>query len=431
MTDTANALAVAEPKEPTLALPDADEWARINAIAEQLAQSQIVPVAYRRKSHDIVAATLAGRELGLTPMSAMQRIFIIDGKPGLSAEAMVALVHRSGHELWVDPASNDEWAKVYGQRKGSERVHEMTFTIEEAKAAGLLGKDNWKKYPKSMLRARALSALCRTTFADVLAGYVYTPEELGAPVDEEGNVIAMEVRDGIAQVADVQQPETPRWIAAHVERFGEEAVIEASEKIRQQLNVGVPIKGLGGLAKATDGSDVARRIIALLERDYPEIQEAEVVTDVGEQGSENAEGSIPSTTGSAVSEPTGAAATADGDPAPATPTSQQAATGGDTETAPGDSSPGAEGSDPADEDVQPFAGRVHLLELLDSAVKRKVQIGRMKMNEGLLISKAVMLQEPDEEPFTGYADMTERATDELLMKLVAHYKLEERLAGVA
>lgn len=425
MTDT-NALAVAEPKEPTLALPDADEWARINAIAEHLAQSQIVPVAYRRKSHDIVAATLAGRELGLSPMSAMQRIFIIDGKPGLSAEAMVALVHRSGHEIWVDPASNDQWAKVYGQRKGSERVHEMTFTIEEAKAASLLGKDNWKKYPKSMLRARALSALCRTTFADVLAGYVYTPEELGAPVDEDGNVIAMEMRDGVAQVADAPQPETPLWIAAHVERFGEEAVIEAAEKIRQQLNVGLPIKGLGGLAKATDGSDVARRIIALLERDYEEIQEAEVVS-VGEQGSENAEGSIPSTTGSAGSEPTGATATADSDPAPATPEPQQAATGGDTEAVP-DS--GAEADGPAEGGAHLLLGRDHLLEMLDDAIAGELKHGRHKITEAYTVAHSVRVLGDDDKPFTDYDDLRERASEDQLRKLVDAFDLQERLAGV-
>ena len=46
----------------------------------------------------------------------------------------------------------------------------MSFTIEEASLAGLVKKDNWRKYTKAMLRARAISALCRVAFADVLAG---------------------------------------------------------------------------------------------------------------------------------------------------------------------------------------------------------------------------------------------------------------------
>jgi hypothetical protein len=71
------------------------------------------------------------------------------------------------------------------------------FTMEEAKQAGVAGKDNWRKYPKAMLFARALSAGVRAHCPDVSVCPVYVPEELGADVNEEGEV----------KGATAQQPE--------------------------------------------------------------------------------------------------------------------------------------------------------------------------------------------------------------------------------
>jgi len=64
-----------------------------------------------------------------------------------------------------------------------------TFTIEEAKTAGLAGKDNWKGYPSDMLFARALTRAQRRYAPDIWGGSVYTPEEVGADVDANGDVI--------------------------------------------------------------------------------------------------------------------------------------------------------------------------------------------------------------------------------------------------
>lgn len=259
----------------TLALPDDNELARMERIAGALAQSQMVPVAYRRKPHDILAATLAGRELGLSPMAAMQRIHMIDGRPTLSAEAMVALVQRAGHEIWVDPASNESGATVHGQRRGSERVHTLTFTMDEAKAAGITNKSNWRSYPKAMLRARAISALCRIAFADVLAGYAYDPDELGAVTDDKGNVLEAKVVEPTTAPTDASTADEqamPQELLDAREKFGEQAVIEASEAIRADLGIGKEITEFQHTRKAR--GDILRRILQRLEQDYTPIEDS-------------------------------------------------------------------------------------------------------------------------------------------------------------
>lgn len=282
------ALAVREQPQ-AMALPDGAEFAVMERVANALAQSDVVPKAYRRKPADIMAACLAGRELGLPPMSAMQRIFVVDGRPTLSAEGMVSLVQKAGHEIWVDPASNAAGATVHGRRRGSAQVHTMTFTIEEAKGAGLAGKDNWKKYPKAMLRARAISALCRIAFADVLAGYAYTPEEMGAVTDEGGEVIETKVIQPAAQAPTPEPtPNAKADIHKLAEEFGETEVIDVVQTMVKEIGLEKKIEGLGDLYTMTPTwiGSLRQRLERALhdvsthsEEDAGEVVDAEVVVN--------------------------------------------------------------------------------------------------------------------------------------------------------
>lgn len=65
--------------------------------------------------------------------------------------------------------------------------------MEDAKRANLTGKGPWVTYPAAMLRARCISSMARAMFPDALSGVVYTPEELGAQVDDDGSVIEIPV----------------------------------------------------------------------------------------------------------------------------------------------------------------------------------------------------------------------------------------------
>ena len=158
--------------------PSAGELEQTWLLADRFSRTEFVPTALRGKPEAVMACMLAGRELGIGPMQALQKIHIIQGRPTLSAELMASLVRRAGHRLRTIE-STASTATVEGARHDDPDAPEkITFTIEDAKRAGLVGKDVWKAYPTAMLWARAVSALCRRLFPDVLAGMSYTREEV-------------------------------------------------------------------------------------------------------------------------------------------------------------------------------------------------------------------------------------------------------------
>lgn len=151
---------------------------QLQEFAKTFAVSQLLPKHLRDKPADVAITVLYGRELGLTPMQAIQGIHVIEGKPSLSAAMAVALVKRSPLcEFFELVESSAKIATYETQRKGARSPSRMSFTIEEAQAAGLYpGKDNWKKYPAAMLRSRAALSLARDVYPDVVANIISEDE---------------------------------------------------------------------------------------------------------------------------------------------------------------------------------------------------------------------------------------------------------------
>ena len=139
-----------------------------------------------------IVKVMAGAELGLPPFASMTGIHIIQGKPVLGANVIATLVKndpRYDFHIITDPADQEkemflEWSE------GILKVGVAGFTMVEAKTAGLTGKDNWKKYPSDMLFARAISRGARRFAPGIFGGSpVYTPDEMGADVDEDGSIV--------------------------------------------------------------------------------------------------------------------------------------------------------------------------------------------------------------------------------------------------
>jgi hypothetical protein len=181
--------------------PSAGELEQAWLLADRFSRTEFVPAALKGKPEAVMACMLAGRELGIGPMQALQKIHIIQGRPTLSAELMASLVRRAGHRIRTIERSATA-ATVEGARSDDpDAAEKITWTIEDAKRAKLDGKDNWKAYPSAMLWARAVSALCRQLFPDVLAGMSYTPDEIGpASTDATwGDPVTGEVYDPIEE----------------------------------------------------------------------------------------------------------------------------------------------------------------------------------------------------------------------------------------
>lgn len=140
-------------------------------LAGRFAKSALLPDGLRAKPDDVFVTLLAGHELGLAPMAALRGIHVIKGKPILTADTMVAVVLSSGAaEYFTRVDESDESATYETKRKGAPSAQRATWTLADAKRAGLLGNDNWLKNPRAMCRARAKSILARDVYPDVLAG---------------------------------------------------------------------------------------------------------------------------------------------------------------------------------------------------------------------------------------------------------------------
>ena len=152
----------------------------------------------------------AGAELGIPPVAAMSSIYIVEGKPTLSAVLMGALVKRSGrYNYRVIEHTNDKCSILFFEDK--EQIGTSTFTYEDAQAAGVVRNQTWTKYRRNMLFARAMSNGCRWYCPDVFGGPIYTPEELG-----EQRVNA----DGEVQVIETPKPQKQEVSAAPSTPFG-------------------------------------------------------------------------------------------------------------------------------------------------------------------------------------------------------------------
>lgn len=180
--------------------------------AKTLADSGLLPAAYRRNPANVLYAVEYGEMLGLPPMAAITGIHIIEGKPTASAGLISALVRRAGHRLRVTGDDRHAVAEII-RRDDPDFTFRAEWTMERAKQADLLGKGTWKKYPAAMLKARAISEVARDACEETLSGVHYTPEELGAEVDEEGNVVGEVVSEAAPKAATDQA-----WLDSALQR---------------------------------------------------------------------------------------------------------------------------------------------------------------------------------------------------------------------
>jgi hypothetical protein len=156
--------------------------------SKMLAESSMVPRAYQGKPQDIMVCVQWGYELGLAPMQALQNIAVINGKPSVYGDAMMALVQASPVCEGIDEHIENEGtpnpvAVCIAKRKGRNPVI-ARFSVEDAKRAGLWNKQGpWQAYPKRMLQMRARGFALRDAFPDVLKGLI-TAEEAADYPDE-------------------------------------------------------------------------------------------------------------------------------------------------------------------------------------------------------------------------------------------------------
>ncbi|HKS27107.1 MAG TPA: hypothetical protein VJS44_04780 [Pyrinomonadaceae bacterium] len=180
-----------------------------------------------------IAKILAGRELGLGPVASMTGIYIVKGRVTLSANVIAAAIKRSARYNYKVLRMEDDGCEIEFYEDG-QPVGKSKFDADDARLAGLLAGDNWRKFPRNMYFARAISNGAKWFTPDIFAGPVYTPDELGEQVtvreDGEMEVITSEpaLPAVTAPVESAQPVNSRETIDDGVERS------ELIHKIRQE-----------------------------------------------------------------------------------------------------------------------------------------------------------------------------------------------------
>ena len=160
-----------------------------------VAQSGLAPKGFE-KVEAIVIAVQMGAEIGLSPMAALQNIAVINGKPGIYGDAALAVVRGSGlcddYTQDVSGEGDAKTATVVTKRRGAKDSIVSTFSVTDAKRAGLWGKAGpWTQYPERMLMWRARGFNLRDNFGDVLKGMKTVEELRDTPIDITDTVVVV------------------------------------------------------------------------------------------------------------------------------------------------------------------------------------------------------------------------------------------------
>jgi len=144
----------------------------IREMAEVAAKSKM----FGFKSPDeAMAIMLLCQAENLHPAVAMRDFHVIQGRPALKADAMLARFQQAGGSVKWEEYTDERVSGTFSHPNGGSVT--VTWTFEMAKKIGLTGKDNWRNYARAMLRARCVSEGVRTVYPGCVVG-VYTPEEV-------------------------------------------------------------------------------------------------------------------------------------------------------------------------------------------------------------------------------------------------------------
>ena len=159
--------------------------------AELIAKSSLVPKDFVNQPGNVLVAIQMGQEIGLKPLQALQNIAVINGRPCLWGDAVLALVRGSGllEDFREDFDEPTQTASCSAKRRGQPTIILRRFGMDDAKKAGLWGKQGtWQTYPRRMMQMRARAFALRDGFADVLKGLAIA-EEQGDVIEADGQEV--------------------------------------------------------------------------------------------------------------------------------------------------------------------------------------------------------------------------------------------------
>lgn len=263
--------------------------------ADALCDTDMVPAIYRGKPGNGAAAILYGAELGLSPIQALQNIFVVHGQPAIYARTAVALLKRHGVKFYTIEES-PQAVTIRAERDGE--AEESTWTIERATTADFTSNKKYQTEPQAMLWAKAAMEVSRRIAPDILLGIAYSAEEMeaAAPQPVRASRPAPAPRRGVDglrhALAAKQQPEPEpapppdsgmaestrrKWVNRMFALLGDADCTDRDD----QLEVIATFAGVGGLEHRdalTD--DQLRKVVNLLNEETKQSTLGQRITDI-------------------------------------------------------------------------------------------------------------------------------------------------------
>lgn len=180
-------------------------YADVERIGKVLATSKLFGM---KTPEEAIALCLIAQAEGKHPATAAQEYHVIQGRPALKADAMLARFQQAGGKVnWLSYTDTEVTGEFSHPQGGMVKI---SWTIEMATKLGYLSKDNWKKFPRAMMRARCISEGVRTIYPGIAVG-IYTPEEVQdfEPAQPMKDVTPPENSNGSDNGQDVQPAYRP------------------------------------------------------------------------------------------------------------------------------------------------------------------------------------------------------------------------------
>lgn len=167
-------------------------YQQMERMASAVAKSGLFGV---KQPEQAMALMMIAQAEGTHPATAARDYHIIQGRPALKADTMLARFQQAGGKVQWTEYSDKRVAGKFSHPSGGDL--EIAWDMDRAKQAGLAGKDSWKNYPRAMLRSRVISEAVRTLFPGIAVG-LYTVEEVQDIVDVTPTPVQQEMAKFVA-----------------------------------------------------------------------------------------------------------------------------------------------------------------------------------------------------------------------------------------
>lgn len=200
--------------QPSPATSELVQWAHetdaATYIATRLARTAFVPRDFQGNEANVAAAILEGKSLGMDPMEALKSIYVVHGRPGLYAKAMLKMITSAGHKLYPVERT-DKRVVLRAVRKEDPSVSvDYDWTIERAARAGYTSNAKYKTNPTEMLHWKAVSEAAKFTFSDVIGGAASVEDIEDGDFDSTAKPTVEQAKAVTAGAKKVQRKQAPK-----------------------------------------------------------------------------------------------------------------------------------------------------------------------------------------------------------------------------